>query len=161
MISDELKGRPTVAALLEAHSAAITDAAEHHGEISLWVNAEAMFELARRLKQDLAFERLSAVTAVDWYPAEPRFEIVYLFHSLSRNERLRVKVRAGESDEVDSLTPLWAGANWYEREVFDLFGVRFRNHPNLTRIMMPDTWEGHPLRKDFTTHGDRYNYTSE
>jgi len=113
------------------------------------------------LKQSAGFERLSAITAVDWWPRDPRFEVVYFLHSLSRNARLRLILRVGEEAELDSLTPLWRGANWYEREVFDLFGVQFRNHPNLERIMMPADWEGHPLRKDYPVHGHRYSYQDE
>ena len=78
------------------------------------------------------------------------------------NERLRLKCRvSGDAAEIDSVYPVWRAANWYEREVFDLFGIRFRNHPNLTRIMMPDDWEGHPLRKDFPVHGHKYSYKDE
>ncbi len=97
---------------------------------------------------------MSTLTGVDWYPAEPRFEVVYHLHSLERNERLRVKCRLPGGDaEIDSVTEVWRGANWFERETFDLFGVRFRNHPDLRRIMLPDDWEGHPLRKDYSVTG--------
>jgi NADH-quinone oxidoreductase subunit C len=94
---------------------------------------------------------------------EPRFEVIYLLHSMERrSERLRLKCRLhGDNPEIDSITGVWAGANWYERETFDLFGIVFRNHPNLTRIMMPDEWIGHPLRKDFPVHGHRYSYQDE
>jgi NADH-quinone oxidoreductase subunit C len=104
---------------------------------------------------------LSGVTGVDWWPQEPRFEIVYQLHSISRNIRLRLKARISENDALDSVTSVWRGANWYEREVFDLFGVTFRNHPDLERIMMPVDWEGHPLRKDYPVHGNRYSYADE
>jgi NADH-quinone oxidoreductase subunit C len=96
------------------------------------------------------------LTGADRYPTEPRFEVVYHLHSLARNLRLRLKVRlAGANPEVDSVTPVWRGANWYERETFDLFGIRFRNHPDLRRIMLPDDWVGHPLRKDYQVTGER------
>jgi len=102
------------------------------------------------------------VTAVDWHPSEPRFEVVYHLHSIERNLRLRVKCRVGgENPQIDSVTGVWASANWYEREVFDMFGVRFLNHPNLERILMPIDWEGHPLRKDYPVHGYKYSYPSE
>jgi len=93
---------------------------------------------------------------------EPRFEVVYHLHSTARNQRLRVKCRLGAADpEIDSVTGVWRGANWYEREVFDMFGIKFRNHPNLTRILMPVDWEGHPLRKDYPVHGYKYSYPTD
>jgi NADH-quinone oxidoreductase subunit C len=96
------------------------------------------------------------VTAVDRYPAEPRFELVYHLHSLERKERVRLKCQvSGEAPAIDSVTSVWRGANWYEREVFDLFGIQFVGHPDLRRIMMPDDWEGHPLRKDYPITGSR------
>jgi len=101
-------------------------------------------------------KRYGSVTAVDRYPAEPRFEIVYHLHSIESNERLRLKCRLpGADPAIDSVTGVWRGANWYEREVFDLFGVRFLNHPDLRRILLPDDWEGHPLRKDYPIMGPR------
>jgi len=99
---------------------------------------------------------------VDWHPADPRFEVIYHLHSTERNNRLRLKVRVRENEpEVDSVTGVWRGANWYEREVFDMFGIRFRNHPDLRRILMPTDWEGYPLRKDYPVHGHKYDYQSE
>ena len=104
--------------------------------------------------------RLSGLTGVDWYPLEPRFEIVYLIHSIEKNSRVRLKCKvSGDDPNIDSVTSVWPGANWYEREVFDLFGVNFRNHPHMRRIMMPDDWEGHPLRRDYPIHGHRYSTT--
>jgi len=115
-----------------------------------------------RLMRDISgFERLSAVTGVDWWPREPRFEVVYFLHSFRHNLRQRLVVRLREDQEVESVCSVWRGANWYEREVFDLFGVRFHNHPNLERIMMPADWEGHPLRKDYPVHGHKYSYQDE
>ncbi len=114
-----------------------------------------------RMLKDSLLERLSAITAVDWWPREPRFEVVYFLHSYANNSRLRLSVRLKEDEELDSVCSVWRGANWYEREVFDLFGVRFRNHPNLERIMMPVDWEGHPLRKDYPVHGHKYSYQDE
>jgi NADH-quinone oxidoreductase subunit C len=108
------------------------------------------------LKYDQTFVRLSTVTAIDRYPAEPRFEVVYHLHSIEHNERVRLKCRVrGEDSVIESVTGVWRGANWYEREVFDLFGIRFLGHPDLRRIMMPDDWEGHPLRKDYPITGSR------
>lgn len=93
---------------------------------------------------------LTDLTAVDRHPASPRFEVVYLLTSPHARSRIRFKVRVEEQDAVvPSATSVWPAANWLEREVFDLFGIRFEGHPDLTRILMPDDWEGHPLRKDF------------
>ena len=124
--------------------------------MTLTVPAEHIVAVGRILKSQQEYVRLSTVTGVDWYPAEPRFEVVYHLLSLSRNAWLRVKCKLpGANPEIDSLTGVWRSANWYERETFDLFGIRFRNHPDLTRIMLPEDWEGHPLRKDYPVTGTR------
>jgi len=128
---------------------------------ALYVSATSIADVARHLRDAAGFDRLSAVTAVDWWPREPRFEIVYLLHSIKNNTRLRVLVRAKESDMIESVSRIWRSANWCEREVFDLFGVQFFNHPNLERIMMPVDWEGYPLRKDYPVHGHKYSYQDE
>jgi NADH:ubiquinone oxidoreductase subunit C len=87
---------------------------------------------------------------------------LYLLHSIARNIRLKIKVALPGADPVvPSVTPVWEGANWYEREAFDLFGVRFEGHPNLQRILLPENWEGHPLRRDFPVHGHKYSYQDE
>jgi NADH-quinone oxidoreductase subunit C len=127
----------------------------------LYVTPQSILEVGRHLKASAGFDRLTAITAVDWWPREPRFEIVYFLHSIKNNSRLRVAVRAKESDLIESVSRVWRGANWYEREVFDLFGVQFFNHPNLERIMMPVDWEGYPLRKDYPIHGNKYSYQDE
>ena len=125
-------------------------------ELTLEIAPAKIASVCGFLKYDQQFIRLSSVTAVDRYPAAPRFEVVYHLHSIERNERLRLKCRLeGDEPEIESVTSVWRSANWYEREVFDLFGIRFRNHPDLRRIMMPDGWEGHPLRKDYPVTGHR------
>lgn len=161
MLPETLTEHPVVSPLNERFPRAIVEGKFALGEVSLFIGPERIFEVCRALKQDFAFEQLSGVTGVDWWPQEPRFEIVYQLHSISRNIRLRLKVRISENDALDSVTSVWRGANWYEREVFDLFGVTFRNHPDLERIMMPVDWEGHPLRKDYPVHGNRYSYADE
>ncbi len=162
MIPDNLREVSAVAALDAADSAAVLGGKILGGQISLEILPERIVSVCRFLRQEQAFRRLSGVTAVDWFPAEPRFEVVYLLHSLERNQRLRLKCRLpGEHPEIDSITALWPGANWYEREVFDLFGVVFRNHPDLRRIMMPEDWQGHPLRKDYPVAGLKYSYQNE
>jgi len=125
-------------------------------ELTLEIAPAKISSVCGFLKYDQGFNRLSTVTAVDRYPAEPRFEVVYHLHSVERNERVRLKCRVrGEDPVIDSVTSVWRGADWYEREVFDLFGIRFMNHPDLRRIMMPEDWEGHPLRKDAPITGSR------
>ncbi len=148
--------------LAEAIPGAVLGSSVHRGQASLEIAPAHIVEVCRLLRLQRQFFRLSGVTAVDWYPTEPRFEIVYLLHSLERNERLRLKCRVPSvRAEIDSVTGVWPGANWYEREVFDLFGVVFRNHPDLRRIMMPEGWDGHPLRKDYPVSGEKYAYAEE
>jgi NADH-quinone oxidoreductase subunit C len=132
----------------------VLSSSERFGELTVEIAPEKLVEACQLLKHDLKFERLSTVTAVDRYPSQPRFELVYHLQSIARKERLRLKCRlSGDQPEIDSATVVWRAANWYEREVFDLFGIRFRNHPDLRRIMMPEDWEGHPLRKDYPVTG--------
>jgi NADH-quinone oxidoreductase subunit C len=153
---EELKDRPVLSRLLAWNSSAITGAKFDRNELSVYVERTAIHEAARILRDDpeLRFNFLSDVTCVDWYPAEPRFEVVYHLLSISRKERVRLKVKLdGGEPRLESLTSLWPGANFFEREVFDLFGIHFEGHPYLRRIMMPEDWEGHPLRKDYPVEG--------
>jgi len=162
MLPDQLKDNPAAAALDLSLPEAITGGHAEHNEPTLFIAAARIVEVCRYLKDERKFLRLSAITAVDWHPADPRFEVVYMLHSLDENLRLRLKCRVSESEcEIDSVTGVWRAANWYEREVFDLFGIAFRNHPNLRRILMPSDWEGHPLRKDYPVHGYKYSYQSD
>jgi len=126
------------------------------GEVTLEIAPGNIADVCRRLKHEGGFIRLSDLTAVDRFPEEPRFEIIYHLHSLEHNERLRLRCRiSGTGPAIDSVTEVWRSANWYEREVFDLFGVTFHNHPELDRILLPADWEGHPLRKDYPITGTR------
>jgi NADH-quinone oxidoreductase subunit C len=153
MIPEDLRDNPLAAAFEDLAVAAKFEFAE----LTVEVSPADILDALRRAKSKLNFERLSTVTAVDRYPAEPRFEIVYHLQAIAARQWLRLKVRlSGENPEVESAFPVYRSANWYEREVFDLFGVRFLNHPNLSRIMMPDDWVGHPLRKDVSVTGTRY-----
>jgi len=162
MLPDILKDHAAAAALEAALPGAITGGHAERNEPTLWIEPARIVEVCRFLKNQQQFIRLSAITAVDWLPADPRFEVVYLLHSLNRNQRLRLKCWIAEgAPEIDSVVSVWRTADWYEREVFDMFGVRFRNHPDLTRILMPSDWEGHPLRKDYPVHGHKYTYQDE
>jgi len=162
MLPDQLKDNPAAAAL-DAHVAgAIAGGHAEHGEATLFILPSRIVEVCRFLKDEQKFARLSGITAVDWHPADPRFEVVYLLHSLEKNLRLRLKCWVSEAQcEIDSVTGVWRGADWYEREVFDMFGIGFRNHPDLRRILMPNDWEGNPLRKDYPVHGHKYSYQHE
>ena len=155
---EQLKYRPEVAALLANHGTAVSAAKFDRNELTIWVDRIALRQACQTLKSDpkLQYNALADLTCVDFYPREPRFEVVYQLFSTVTKKYLRLKVRlSGDDANIDSLTPIWPGANFFEREVFDLFGVRFDEHPNLTRIMMPNDWEGHPLRKDYPVEGYR------
>ena len=137
---------------------AVSEVIEFRGETTIVVPRNSLRDVAERCRGDkeLQFNLLSDATCVDRYPLEPRFEVNYHLVSIPRRDRLRLQVRLSSSDPVvDSLVPVWPGANWLEREIFDLFGIRFHGHPDLRRILMPDDWEGHPLRKDFPVEGYR------
>jgi NADH-quinone oxidoreductase subunit C len=119
-------------------------------QTTIRVPADALLEVCRVLRQErqLAFTFLADITAVDWWPKEPRYEVVY--HLASARERLRLKVALqGPSAHLPTVQPLWPGAGWLEREVWDMFGIVFDDHGDLRRLLMPEDWEGHPLRKDF------------
>lgn len=128
---------------------------EHHafrGDETVVIKKEWLVPVVRFLKEDaeLDFNILMDLAGVDYLGRAPRFEVVYHLYSLSRQARLRIKVQVPEEEpEVDTLTGLWAIANWFEREVWDMFGVRFKGHPDLTRILMYEEFEGHALRKDY------------
>ena len=156
MLPDNLRKHSTATAVDGFDGDALKGGKYDRNELTLEIAPGKIVSVCGFLKYDQKFVRLSAMTAVDRYPAEPRFEAVYHLHSVERNERLRLKCRVrGEDSLIDSVTSVWRSANWYEREVFDLFGISFLNHPNLRRIMMPEDWEGHPLRKDYPVTGSR------
>jgi NADH-quinone oxidoreductase subunit C len=127
------------------------------GELTVEVAPSNVLEALNRAKTTLGFNRLSTVTGVDRYPIEPRFEVVYHLQSIGTKQRIRIKTRvSGDDPEIESACPVYRAANWYEREVYDFFGIRFLNHPDLKRIMLPEEFEGYPLRKDFPVTGTRY-----
>ena len=155
---EQLKDRPPLARLLAWNANAVESAKFDRDELTIVVKRAAIREACAILRDDpaLQFNFLSDITAVDWHPSEPRFDVVYHLLSISRHKRMRLKVRlAGDEPNLESITSVWPSANFFEREVYDLFGVRFAGHPNLRRIMMPEDWEGHPLRKDYPVEGYR------
>jgi len=137
---------------------AVAEVIEFRGETTVVVPSEHLLRAAAYLASEpsLHFSFLSDITTLDRFPLEPRFEVNYHLLSLDRGERLRLKVRLGGNDPlVHSVTSIWPTANWHERENFDLMGIRFEGHPELSRILMPDDWEGHPQRKDYPVEGYR------
>ena len=154
----DLESSLALTKLREFAPEAVEDAREFRGELTIYIRPEALVRVCEFLRDEpgLTFKYLSDVTALDLYPNEPRFEVVYHLLSLQTAERLRLKVRTGgESPRVDSLVPVYPSANAFEREVYDLFGIQFAGHPYLRRILLPEEWEGHPLRKDYPTEGYR------
>ena len=153
---DALKEQPVVARLLAWNAAAVTDAKLDRGELTIVIERTTIRDTVAALRDDasLRFNFLCDVTCVDWFPREPRFEVAYHLLSIPNKQRVRLKVRlAGDDPNVESVTSVFPSANYYEREVFDLFGVRFSGHPYMKRILMPDDWQGHPLRKDYPVEG--------
>jgi NADH-quinone oxidoreductase subunit C len=144
---------PQLDAVKDKLGAKVLAALQAQGDDVLLLDPAGLLVSFRALKEDprLRFDFLSDITAVDyWKKKEPRFELVYQLVSLQRKARLRIRVPVPESEAaVDSLTPLWPGANFLEREVWDLFGIRFTGHPDLRRVLLYDEFEGHPLRKDY------------
>lgn len=154
----DLEQNPNVARIRASQPEAIAGLISFRGELTVLVRSDHLRPLAQFLASDaeLAYTYLSDVTAVDRFPIEPRFELNYHLLSLSRRDSLRLRARLpGDSPVIDSVFPVWPTANWHEREIFDLFGIRFEGHPNLRRMLLPDDWEGYPLRKDYPVEGPR------
>jgi NADH-quinone oxidoreductase subunit C len=127
----------------------LVEAIEDRKQAILTVERERLAEVAHYLRDEEKFDLLSDLTAVDWPKREKRFDVVLNLYSFAKNERLRVKARAGDGEEVPSVAGVWTTANWLEREAFDMFGIVFAGHPDLRRILLPDDWQGYPLRKDY------------
>jgi NADH-quinone oxidoreductase subunit C len=148
-----------VVELLRAWNAqAIAQVVEYRGETTIVVPRELLRATALECRDNpsLQFNLLSDATCVDRFPVEPRFELNYSLVSIPRRDRLRLRTRvSAQHPVVDSLMPVWPGANWLEREVFDLFGIHFEGHTDLRRLLLPDGFEGFPLRRDFPTEGQR------
>ncbi len=158
MTSEPIANRIVVRRLQEWDAASVAQALEFRGELTLTIPREQLLRTADFLRTDsqLEFSFLSDISPVDRFPMEPRFEVNYHLLSLQLSERIRLKVRLSGGDPViPSVTSVWSGANWHEREAFDLFGIQFTGHPDLRRLLMPDEWEGYPLRKDYPVEGPR------
>ncbi|HMF53906.1 MAG TPA: NADH-quinone oxidoreductase subunit C [Edaphobacter sp.] len=142
-------------AAVKALTTLAIDAKYDRHELTITVGREDIIQACQVVRQ-AGYNFLEDVTAVDWYPSEPRFQITYHILSMSLKSRLRLIARLNSEDAaIDSIVGVWPSANFYEREIFDLFGVHFGGHPNLRRIMMPEDWQGHPLRKDYPVEGYR------
>jgi NADH-quinone oxidoreductase subunit C len=135
------------------------------GELTLVIEKDSLLAICDAIKGDegLRMNHLSDILGVDYHPATPRFALVYHLYSITEKLRLRIKIMVAEDERVQSLTPLWNSANCAEREVYDMFGVTFDGHPNLTRIYLAEDWVGYPLRKDYPLRGykDEYNPNGE
>ncbi len=139
-----------------AFPGAVLSSTEFRGEVTLTVKADAIVPVCTFLKEDpaSAFDMLIDLCGADMYRPEGRFEVVYLLYSTAGKTYLRIKVRLEEQDPVvPTVTGVWPGANWLERETYDMFGIRFSGHPDLRRLYMPEEFEHHPLRKDFPLMG--------
>lgn len=157
-MSADAEGHAVVRRLREFNPEAVEGVQLFRGELTVRIRAVNLRQVCEFLRDDkeLSFKYLSDLTALDHYPGEPRFETVYHLYSIENNQRLCLKVRLGGDDpRVDSMVQVWPGANAFEREVFDLFGIYFVGHPYLVRIVLPEDWEGHPLRKDYPVEGYR------
>jgi NADH-quinone oxidoreductase subunit C len=154
-VMEGMAENPALRAVLSWKPEALVDAKFDRGELTLTIAADQIRAAAATV-QAAGYNAFEDMTAVDWHPAEPRFQLSYHIVSHPFKERIRLRVMlGGDAPTVESITPVWPAANFYEREVFDLFGINFEGHPNQRRIMMPDDWQGHPLRKDYPVEGYR------
>ena len=154
----DLESNLALKKLKEFDPEAVEEARLFRDEVTAYIRPGNFLRVCEYLRDEpgLRFKFLADVTALDLYPQEPRFELVYHLLSVESGERLRLKVRVGgENPHFNTLVPVWPAANAFEREVFDLFGISFEGHPFLRRLLLPEEWEGHPLSKDYPTEGYR------
>ncbi|MFZ0960159.1 MAG: NADH-quinone oxidoreductase subunit C [Terriglobia bacterium] len=157
-MATHVETNPALQKLRDFDPEAVEEALTFRDEVTLYIRPAHFLRACEFLRDEpeLKFSFLADVTALDLYPLEPRFEVVYHLLSLETAQRLRLKVRVGgENPRFLTAVPVWPAANAFEREVFDLFGIVFDGHPFLRRILLPEEWEGHPLRKDYPTEGYR------
>jgi NADH-quinone oxidoreductase subunit C len=140
---------PMVGKLKGQYGSGIREASSYLGQNYLVVEPAIVFELLQILRDGEQFDYCVDITAVHYPEREKQFDLLWILYSFSKNERIRVKIMIADGESVPSAVPIWATANWLEREVFDMFGIRFDGHPDLKRILLPDGWKGHPLRKDY------------
>jgi NADH-quinone oxidoreductase subunit C len=150
---------PSVARLKEKFPDSILEVETFRGEVTVVVRKENIAEICTYLSSDpdLQYRLLTDLCGLDSHPQTPRFAVVYHLCSIKNNQRLRLRAKVGENESISSVESIWKVANWYEREVYDLFGIRFENHPDLRRILLWDGYEGHPLRKDFPVEGPDFD----
>jgi len=146
-----MENQKVIEALQQKFAQAVVDVSTQFGDDILVIRKQALLEIMDLLVQKpYEFSMLLDLTCVDYMGETPRYQMVYHVFSISHNLRLRIKASVGEGDlTIDSLTGLWKNANWLEREVFDMFGIRFNRHPDMRRLFMYEGFEGHPLRKDY------------
>lgn len=154
-VLDGLPEHPALTAVLNSNADAFVDAKYDRNELTLTIVPEKISAACETLRL-AGYNFFEDMTAVDWFPLSPRYQLSYHLLSHARKERIRLRVMIDDPDPaIETITGVWPSANYYEREVFDLFGIRFEGHPNLRRIMLPDDWKGHPLRKDYPVEGYR------
>jgi len=149
-VLDAIEGQFGEEVVLGTHS--------HHGDDTAMIVPEMIAQVCAWLKGDpeMAFQQMIDLTCVDWLPEEPRFEVVYHLASRTHGHRIRLKCRVSEAEpKLPSITPIWKGANWYEREAYDMYGVIFEGHPDLRRLLLYPEFIGHPLRKDYPIRGEQ------
>ncbi|MBI5682938.1 MAG: NADH-quinone oxidoreductase subunit C [Deltaproteobacteria bacterium] len=150
-----------VKTLKDKFSDSIVDTIIFRNELTHIIKKDSLLQICKFLKDDpeMQFNFLVDIVGIDYHPQKPRFEVVYHLYSIPKKYRIRLKIKVDENETVPSAISVWKSADWAEREVYDMFGIIFENHPNLKRIYLSDDWDGFPLRKDYPLRGykDKYN----